>query len=131
MDNIWHKPNCMPESVRDRPTKAHEYVFLMSKSEKYYYNAEAIKEPMAASSIVGLSQDFEGQAGSNRANGGAKTNGTMKAVGAAYSFARKVNEGDVPGKSKQHREDRVDVKYFGFRNKRSVWNRQLGWRQGI
>jgi site-specific DNA-methyltransferase (adenine-specific) len=43
-DIIWHKPNPMPESVTDRPTKAHEYVFLMSKSERYYYDAEAIKE---------------------------------------------------------------------------------------
>jgi DNA modification methylase len=44
-DIIWSKPNPMPESVRDRPTKSHEYVFLMSKSEKYYYDADAIKEP--------------------------------------------------------------------------------------
>ena len=44
-DIIWHKPNPMPESVTDRPTKAHEYIFLMSKSQKYYYDAEAIKEP--------------------------------------------------------------------------------------
>ncbi len=44
-DIIWHKPNPMPESVRDRPTRAHEYLFLLSKSERYYYNNEAIKEP--------------------------------------------------------------------------------------
>lgn len=44
-DIIWHKPNPMPESVTDRPTKAHEYVFLMSKSAEYYYDAAAIKEP--------------------------------------------------------------------------------------
>ena len=43
-DIIWHKPNCMPESVTDRPTKAHEYIFLLSKSQKYYYDSEAIKE---------------------------------------------------------------------------------------
>ncbi len=43
-DIIWHKPNPMPESVRDRPTKSHEYVFLLSKSEKYYYDADAISE---------------------------------------------------------------------------------------
>ncbi len=43
-DIIWHKPNCMPESVRDRPTKSHEYLFLLSKSQRYYYDAEAIKE---------------------------------------------------------------------------------------
>ena len=44
-DIIWSKPNPMPESVTDRPTKAHEYVFLMSKSQRYYYNADAIREP--------------------------------------------------------------------------------------
>jgi len=43
-DIVWHKPNCMPESVKDRPTRSHEYVFLLSKSERYYYNYEAIKE---------------------------------------------------------------------------------------
>ena len=44
-DIIWHKPNPMPESVTDRPTKAHEYLFLLSKSEHYYYDADAIREP--------------------------------------------------------------------------------------
>jgi DNA modification methylase len=44
-DIIWHKPNPMPESVRDRCTKAHEYIFLFSKSEKYFFDSEAIKEP--------------------------------------------------------------------------------------
>ena len=43
-DIIWHKPNCMPESVKDRPTKSHEYMFLLSKGKKYYYDAEAISE---------------------------------------------------------------------------------------
>jgi DNA modification methylase len=45
-DIIWHKPNPMPESVQDRCTKAHEYIFLMSKSQKYYYDHEAITEKM-------------------------------------------------------------------------------------
>lgn len=44
-DIIWHKPNPMPESVRDRCTKSHEYIFLLTKRPKYYYDAEAIKEP--------------------------------------------------------------------------------------
>lgn len=44
-DIIWHKPNPMPESVQDRCTKAHEYIFLMSKKQKYYYDADAIREP--------------------------------------------------------------------------------------
>ena len=45
-DIIWHKPNPMPESVRDRCTKSHEYIFLFSKSKKYFYDNEAIKEPV-------------------------------------------------------------------------------------
>jgi DNA modification methylase len=49
-DIIWHKPNPMPESVTHRPTKAHEYIFLLSKSEKYYYDAGAIMEPVSGSS---------------------------------------------------------------------------------
>ena len=44
-DIIWHKPNVMPENVRDRCTKAHEYIFLLSKSAHYYFNADAIREP--------------------------------------------------------------------------------------
>ncbi len=45
-DIIWHKPNPMPESVRDRPTKAHEYLFLLSKSKRYYYDLGAVREPV-------------------------------------------------------------------------------------
>lgn len=44
-DIIWYKPNCQPESVKDRPTRAHEYLFLFAKNEKYYYDYESIKEP--------------------------------------------------------------------------------------
>lgn len=46
-DIIWHKPNPMPESVRDRCTKAHEYIFLLSKAERYYFDANAMSEPAA------------------------------------------------------------------------------------
>jgi site-specific DNA-methyltransferase (adenine-specific) len=46
-DIVWHKPNPMPESVRDRCTKAHEYVFLLTKSQRYFYDHEAVKEPAA------------------------------------------------------------------------------------
>jgi site-specific DNA-methyltransferase (cytosine-N4-specific) len=44
-DIVWNKPNCQPESVKDRPTRSHEYVFLFSKSEKYFYDHEAVQEP--------------------------------------------------------------------------------------
>ena len=51
-DIIWHKKNCMPESVKDRPSKCYEHIFLLSKSSKYYYDYEAVKEPAAESSIA-------------------------------------------------------------------------------
>lgn len=79
-DIIWHKPNPMPESVTDRCTKAHEYVFMFSKKPKYYFDHEAIKEPLAPSSVARLAQPtLAQQAGSTRVPG--KTNGNMKAVG--------------------------------------------------
>ena len=52
-DIIWSKPNPMPESVTDRPTKAHEYVFLLSKSARYFYDLDAIREPVSANWHVG------------------------------------------------------------------------------
>ena len=64
-DIIWHKPNPMPESVKDRPTKSHEYIFLLTKNSKYYYDADAIREPMSKSTKArdknGFSGAFKGQ----------------------------------------------------------------------
>ena len=79
-DIIWAKPNPMPESVTDRPTSSHEHVFLMAKSARYFYDAAAVRQPLADASYSRLAQDVDSQAGSARANGGPKTNGTMKAV---------------------------------------------------
>lgn len=87
-DIIWHKPNPMPESVRDRCTKAHEYLFMLSKKPKYYFDHEAVKEPMAASSIPRLKQNIADQVGTSRANGGAKSNGNFKAAGDVNSGLR-------------------------------------------
>jgi DNA modification methylase len=78
-DIIWSKPNPMPESVTDRCTKAHEYIFLLSKSAKYYYDQESIKYPVADTTILRMAQQIENQKGSERVPG--KTNGNMKAVG--------------------------------------------------
>lgn len=52
-DIIWHKPNPMPESVTDRPTKAHEYLFLLAKSERYYFDSEAFKERATSETPAG------------------------------------------------------------------------------
>ena len=78
--NIWAKPNCMPESVTDRSTASHEYVFQLTKSNDYWYDHQAARTPAAPSSETRLAQNVEAQAGSLRANGGGKTNGPMKAV---------------------------------------------------
>ena len=87
-DIIWHKPNPMPESVRDRCTKAHEYLFLLSKSDRYFFDADAIKERASDSSLARLAQNVEAQVGSSRVPG--KTNGTMKAVGGDMRNRRSV-----------------------------------------
>jgi len=79
-DHVWGKPNGMPESVEDRPGRSHEYVFQLAKSERYYYDVKAVRTAPKASTVTRLAQDVENQAGSERANGGGKTNGTMKAV---------------------------------------------------
>lgn len=57
-DIIWHKPNPMPESVTDRCTKAHEYLFLLAKSERYYFDAEAMKEPASNRSMGNRSHKY-------------------------------------------------------------------------
>ncbi len=82
-DIIWHKPRCIPESVRDRCTRSHEYIFLLSKSERYFFDAGAIKEPVAESTKVRMAQDIEHQAGSFRQPN--KTNGPLKPGGDGVS----------------------------------------------
>jgi DNA modification methylase len=78
---IWHKPNPMTFSGTDRTTPAHEKVYMFTQAAHYFYDQEAIREPIKASSIARLGQSsLGGQAGSTRANGGAKTNGNMKPV---------------------------------------------------
>ncbi|MHB8149972.1 MAG: DNA-methyltransferase [Desulfobulbia bacterium] len=92
-DIIWSKPNPMPESVTDRPTKAHEYLFLLAKREHYYYDHEAIKE---------------------------RSTGQQ---GAAASFKRETKDQLIPGQTEvQHRLGREDREDSGTRNKRSVWD---------
>lgn len=59
-DIIWAKPNPMPESVQDRPTKSHEYLFLLSKQEKYYYDAAAIAEPVSLAMVQEVEQGYDG-----------------------------------------------------------------------
>jgi len=93
-DIIWSKPNPMPESCQDRCTKSHEYIFLLSKSEKYYYNQDAIREPVSPNTHARLSQDIQNQVGSQRANGGTRPERPMKAVGAKVPTGWDAGPGD-------------------------------------
>ena len=93
-DIIWNKSNCMPESVRDRCTKSHEYIFLLSKSERYYFDPQAIREPAGTK---GNARSFRG--------------------GGAYTGGRSFNNS-----AEVARESHGNVKNdTGTRNKRDVW----------
>lgn len=135
-DIIWHKPNPMPESVRDRCTKAHEYLFLMTKAERYYFDADAIKEPAtygATPTGVGFGHGYDKRpkpravpAGWDTSSGGGG-HGAYHRDGAARnskrnSFARETKYSSADhGQKAQHRAGREDVDYSETRNKRSVW----------
>jgi DNA modification methylase len=77
---IWAKPNPMPESIKDRPATSHEKIFMLSKSARYFYDAEAVRQNLADASEKRLAQNLETQAGSRRANGGSRAHRPMKAV---------------------------------------------------
>ena len=100
-DIIWHKPNPMPESVKDRCTKAHEYIFLLSKSPKYYFDNEAIKEDLAKSSKTRLAQkNIKNQKGSDRVP--YKTNGNMKPVVSKKHGKYKTQENESTHRQGMH-----------------------------
>jgi DNA modification methylase len=113
-DIVWHKPNPMPESVRDRCTKAHEYIFLLTKSEKYYFDQDAIAEPVSPNTHARLSQDVQNQIGSARANGGTETDRPMKAGGRTLADAGS-------GTKNNGSFDAAMAIMPEKRNKRSVW----------
>jgi len=110
-DIVWAKPNPMPSSVKDRPAVSKEYVFLLAKSERYFFDDVAIMEPLADSSRERLDQDVERQSGSDRAHAGGKSNGRMKAVcDSRFNFRRGGVKGNsVPGQKPQFRSDRPDT----------------------
>jgi len=113
-DIVWNKPNPMPESVEDRPTRSHEYIFLMSKSAIYYYDHEAIKEPLSSASIQRLSQaNFDNQ------TGGAKDyqHGTNKNRSARRALVNLKGRAMPP----QVADDPERWANLSGRNKRDVW----------
>jgi site-specific DNA-methyltransferase (cytosine-N4-specific) len=134
-DIIWHKPSPMPESIKDRCTKAHEYVFLMSKGERYYFDQGAIRTPLSAETkpLSFETMDFKARDkykmpdGWNTGAGGHGSfhpEGREKGAPASKrnSFARESkNTAGEHGQKPQHRPERDEVHYANSANKRSVW----------
>lgn len=130
-DIIWSKANCMPESVTDRPTRSHEYIFLLTKSARYYYDHESIKEPCiydvdgtgTAARKAKASEDLKSWPTSERS--GIRSGGYKNSV----NFAGKNNGNEKQrGHSRRHNgfNDRWDQmekekQCTGMRNKRDVW----------
>lgn len=122
-DIIWSKPNPMPESVTDRPTKAHEYLFLLTKSERYFYDADAIAEPVSASMLEQLRHGYDGTATKNYAAAGVQDPSAVKAriLSKSGNKARK-SRGDHGGVEGSRSHQGFGVPWEGYtRNKRSVW----------
>jgi site-specific DNA-methyltransferase (adenine-specific) len=140
-DIIWHKPNPMPESVRDRCTKAHEYVFLMSKSERYYFDIEAMQEPAVGANehdltgrtkqrLAGNVKPPKGQAAYEAGDELQRTKAELLAYAQRERSKRDSFKRDdskraevIPGQTvATHRADREESAYdTATRNKRSVW----------
>lgn len=126
-DIIWAKPNCMPESVTDRPTRSHEYLFLLTKSSRYFYDAEAIKEPCI--------YDVAGQGTAARPANGKHRTSNIERPTSNGGYKNSVNfDGKNKGNDKQRGHsrrhdgfnDRWDAmekeeQCTGMRNKRDVW----------
>ena len=114
---IWSKPNPMPESVTDRPAGTHEKVWLLTKSARYHFDAEAIMEECSPNTHARVSQDVANQVGSARANGGKKTNGTMKAV----IRSPKATSNEFNSRNNQTWADATCLPVLK-RNARNVWD---------
>ncbi len=116
-DVIWNKTNAMPESVRDRPTKSHEYVFMFSRAKRYFYDKEAIKETAKGTGGGPFSENY---AAAQPAHGGRSSYRSER-----DSFKRngsKREQAIVPGQDYgTHRHDRKCEWDVETRNKRSIW----------
>jgi DNA modification methylase len=132
-DIIWHKPNPMPESVTDRCTKAHEYLFLLTKSERYYWDRDAMQEPAKPESAARYDYAFGGpkaeQQTAQEADGpGTRTHQIgMREMKRSKRDSFKRDDSKraavIPGQTVgTHRPDRDESEWdTGMRNRRSVW----------
>lgn len=134
-DVVWHKPNPMPESVKDRPTKAHEYIFLLARSDQYYYDQDAIAEPSSPDSHARAARAHSGYAPPGQpAHGGWAARGVnpkAKPVAgwqsgpgshAPIDHARAGKHGQKFPRSKQNESfSAAVVDLVDTRNVRTVW----------
>jgi len=128
-DIIWQKPNAMPESTRDRCTKAHEYIFLLTKFPRYYFDQEAIKEP-ANLTGKGNANSFRGGAyinGStfNNSEGGKRTiTGNTRSRRDSFKRDGSKRAQVIPGQAYGTHRTECDESQWDIatRNKRSVWS---------
>lgn len=131
MDNVWGKDNPMPESARDRPTKAHEYVFLLSKKPYYFCDMLAIREPQAESTgpraLRGVSSNHKNINGAPGQTPHSMSRPRENARNAGGGFSRKTHEGRGQTTSHGEPSKRKDT---GWRNRRSVWRIAVGGYKG-
>jgi DNA modification methylase len=128
-DIIWAKPNPMPESVTDRPTKAHEYLFLLTKNERYYYDAQAIAEPVSAAMLMEMDQGYQGLGLKDYESAGVQNPSSVKAR--IIANARAKHRQTDPQAAGHRIVDNVararangadhDSPFGPTRNKRTVW----------
>jgi DNA modification methylase len=119
-DIIWHKPNPMPESVRDRPTRAHEYIFLLAKSERYFYDADAIAEPCVSDHDSGNKARKLGDGRDSRLNTHIGRSIPWNRAGRGPSSLGHRTPNGIHGPSLRG-EGRCGDNPSGYRNRRSVW----------
>lgn len=112
-DIIWEKPNAMPESAKDRPTRAHEYIFLLSKSEHYYYDKEAVKEPAVGFYNVAPA----GSCGNRKPNARRRGNSKTFRGGGAYTHDQAAQNSACVERGSHG----LATNEAGTRNRRSVW----------
>ena len=111
-DIIWHKPNPMPESVTDRPTKSHEYIFLLTKQPRYYYDAHAIREEAVARDLGEMDGGAQRNGNGSKANEGRNFRTQIRFGGSKYGDSDDPHHATKSGNP---------YEFTGYRNKRSVW----------
>lgn len=130
-DIVWAKPNPMPESVTDRPTKSHEYIFLLAKSERYYYDHKAILEPLLSgpSDLKKMAEQQERIGGKHKdlddplAKASAATNiGRKRSVGSKQAALAALGGSGHRYASLAAAADASENGTLTGRNRRSVWN---------